>query len=48
MPAFAPLCYYKGGRAEVRALLRLAASRVRDPIQVAYARIAARARSIAA
>ena len=45
MPAFAPLCYYKGGRAEVRALLRLAASRVRDPIQVAYARIAARARS---
>ena len=48
MPAFAPLCYYKGGRSEVRALLRLAASRVRDPIQVAYARIAARARSIAA
>jgi Hint domain len=48
MPPFAPLCYYKGGRAEVRALLRLATSRVRDPIQVAYARIAARARSLAA
>lgn len=47
-PAFAPLCYYKGGRAEVRALLRLATSRARDPIQVAYARIAARAWSMAA
>jgi hypothetical protein len=46
MPAFAPLCRYKGGRAEAGALLRLAASRfvdVRDPIQVAYERIAARA-----
>ena len=51
MPAFAPHCRYTGGRAEVRALLRLAASRfadVRDPIQVAYARIAARVMSIAA
>ncbi len=51
MPAFAPHCRYEGGRAEVRALLRLAASRVvemRDPIQVAYARIASRAMSIAA
>jgi hypothetical protein len=51
MPAFAPHSRYKGGRAEVRALLRLAASRfadVRDPIQVAYARIAARVVSIAA
>ena len=48
MPPFAPICYYKGGRAAVRALLRSATSRVRDPIQVAYARIAARAWSIAA
>lgn len=51
MPAFAPICRYKGGRAEVRALLRLAASRfvdMRDPIQIAYARIATRAMSIAA
>jgi hypothetical protein len=51
MSAFAPICRYKGGRAEVRALLRLAASRfvdMRDPIQIAYARIAARAISIAA
>lgn len=51
MPAFAPHCRYKGGRAEVGALLRLAASRfvdMRDPIQIAYARIAARAMSIAA
>jgi hypothetical protein len=51
MPAFAPHCRYAGGRAEVRALLRLAASRfadVRDPIQVAYARIASRVMSIAA
>jgi len=50
MPAFAPHCSYNGGR-EVRALLRLAASRfvdMRDPIQIAYARIAARAMSIAA
>jgi hypothetical protein len=51
MPAFAPQYRYKGGRAEVGALLRLAASRfvdMRDPIQVAYARIAARAMSVAA
>jgi hypothetical protein len=51
MPAFAPHCRYNGGRAEVRALLRLAASRfvdTRDPIQIAYARIAARAMSMAA
>ena len=47
-PPFAPICYYKNGRAAVRALLRSATSRVRDPIQVAYARIAARAWSIAA
>lgn len=49
--AFAPICRYTGGRAEVRGLLRLAASRfvdVRDPIQVAYDRIAARAVAIAA
>jgi hypothetical protein len=46
MSAFAPICSYSGGRAEVRGLLRLAASRlvdVRDPIQIAYDRIAARA-----
>lgn len=51
MPAFAPHCRYKGGRAEVGALLRLAASRVvdvRDPIQLAYDRIATRAMSMAA
>jgi hypothetical protein len=51
MSMFAPICRHNGGRAEVRALLRLAASRfidVRDPIQIAYARIAARAMSIAA
>lgn len=51
MPAFAPHCRYKGGRAEAGALLRLAASRVvdmRDPIQTAYARIASRAMSLAA
>jgi hypothetical protein len=51
MSAFAPICRYKGGRAEVRALLRLAASGfvdMRDPIQIAYARIATRAMSIAA
>jgi hypothetical protein len=51
MSAFAPICTYSGARAEVRGLLRLAASRfvdVRDPIQVAYDRIAARAMSIAA
>lgn len=51
MPAFAPICHYNGGRAEVRGLLRLAASRfvdMRDPIQIAYGRIAARAMAIAA
>jgi hypothetical protein len=51
MPAVAPICRYNGGRAEVRGLLRLAASRfvdVRDPIQIAYERIAARAMAIAA
>ena len=50
-PAVAPLCRYRAGRAEMVALLRLAASRfvdVRDPIQVAYARIANRAMSLAA
>jgi hypothetical protein len=42
---------YSGGRAELRALLRLTASRfidMRDPIQIAYARIATRAMSMAA
>jgi hypothetical protein len=51
MSAFAPICRYSGGRAEVRGLIRLAASRfvdVRDPIQIAYDRIAARATAIAA
>lgn len=51
MPAFARICCYTGGRAEVRGLLRLATSRfvdVRDPIQIAHDRIAARARAIAA
>jgi|SRR5712664_1101430 len=51
MSAFAPICHYNSGRAEVRGLLRLAASRfvdVRDPIQIAYDGIAARAMAIAA
>jgi hypothetical protein len=51
MSPFAPIFRYSGGRAEVRALLRLAASRfvdMRDPIQIAYARIATRSMSIAA
>jgi hypothetical protein len=51
MSAFAPICHYSGGRAEVRGLLRLAASRfvdVRDPIQIAYDRILARAVAMAA
>jgi hypothetical protein len=51
MSAFAPIWRYNGGRAEVRGLMRLAASRfvdVRDPIQIAYDRIAARAMAIAA
>ena len=50
-PPVAPICRYDGGRAEARGLLRLAASRfvdVRDPIQIAYERIAARAMAIAA
>ena len=51
MPSFASLCRYSGGRAEVGALLRLAASPfvdLRDPIQHAYAGIAARAMSVVA
>jgi hypothetical protein len=51
MPAVAPICRYKGGRAELGGLVRLATSRfvdVRDPIQIAYDRIAARAISLAA
>ncbi len=51
MPACAPIYSYSGGRAEIRGLLRLAASRfvdVRDPIQIAYDRIAARATALAA
>jgi hypothetical protein len=48
---FAPIWHHEGGRAEARALLRLAASRfvdLRDPIHIAYDRIAARAMVIAA
>jgi hypothetical protein len=46
MKAFAPVLGYRGGREELRGLLRLAVSPivdVRDPIQKAYDRIAARA-----
>jgi hypothetical protein len=49
--ACAPICRYNGGRGEVRGLLRLGASHfvdVRDPIQIAYDRTAARAMAIAA
>ena len=51
MSTVIPICRYSGGRAELRGLLRLTASRfvdVRDPIQIAYDRIAARAILIAA
>jgi hypothetical protein len=51
IPAVAPICRYNSAREEVHGLLRLAASRfvdVRDPIQIAYERIAARAMAIAA
>jgi hypothetical protein len=50
MPAFAPIYRYSG-LGEVRGLLRLGASRfadVRDPVQIAYDRIAARAMTVAA
>ena len=46
MKPFAPVLRYKGGRAELQGLLRLALSPVvdvRDPVQRAYDRIAARA-----
>jgi hypothetical protein len=46
MKPFAPVLCYQGGRAELQALARLALSRivdVRDPVQRAYDRIAARA-----
>ena len=46
MKPFAPVLKYKGGRGELERLLRLAVSPVvdiRDPIQRARARIAARA-----
>ncbi len=45
----APIHTYPGGRAHLKALLRLGVSRVvdvRDPIQVAYDRIAARAAEV--
>ena len=51
IPAFAPICRYSGIRAEVGGLLRLAASRfvdVRDPVQIAYDRIVARAMALVA
>jgi hypothetical protein len=51
MSAVAPIYRYNGAREELGGLLRLAASRfvdVRDPIQIAYDRIAARAMAIAA
>ena len=49
MTPYAPIFAYDGGRAELKALLRLAVSPlvdVRDPIQVAYSRIAARAEEL--
>jgi Hint domain-containing protein len=51
MSAVAPICRYGSVCTEVGGLIRLAASRfvdVRDPIQIAYDRIAARAMAIAA
>jgi hypothetical protein len=51
MRACAPICSYNGGRAELRGLMQLVASRfvdLRDPVQVAYGRIAARASAMAA
>jgi hypothetical protein len=49
MMPYAPIFVYDGGRAELKALLRLAVSPfidVRDPIQVVYSRIAARAEEL--
>src|SRR5215203_3751351 len=49
MTPYAPIVAYGGGRAELKALLRLAVSPlvdVRDPIQVAYSRITARAEEL--
>jgi hypothetical protein len=49
MAPYAPNLGYHGGRAELKALLRLAVSPLvdmRDPIQVAYSRIAARAEEL--
>jgi len=46
MAPYVPVLGYSGGRAHLKALLRLGVSQVldvRDPIQVAYDRIAARA-----
>jgi len=46
MIPFAPIVGYEGGREHLKALLSLSIARfvqVHDPIQVAYARIAARA-----
>jgi hypothetical protein len=49
MPSCAPMIGYFGGRDHLKALLRLGVSRivdVRDPIQVAYQRIAERANNL--
>ena len=55
MEPFAPMCYHAGGRAHLSALVRLgvfnisrafgssASIDLRDPAQIAYERIAARA-----
>lgn len=49
MTPYAPILRYNGGRSELKGLLRRLASPVvdiRDPIQVAYDRISARAREV--
>jgi Hint domain len=51
MAPYAPIAWYPGGRSQLKALLRRVASPVvdiRDPIQVAYDRIAAHAMDLAA
>jgi hypothetical protein len=51
MAPYAPIARYAGGRSELKALLRRVASPIvdiRDPIQVAYDRIAERAMDLAA
>jgi Hint domain len=51
MAPYAPIAWYPGGRSELKALLRRVASPIvdiRDPIQIAYDRIAERAMDLAA